>query len=152
MSERTRILGIDPGARRLGLAITDPGRKIASPLANYTRRDREQDAKYLEKIVAEEEIGLIVIGLPVHLSGQEGAQAKNARDFGAWVAKNSGLPVVFWDERFSTFEAESALWNAGLTHKQRKARRDQVAAQILLQTYLEVGCPGEEEVRPLDGK
>lgn len=151
MSQRTRILGIDPGARRLGLAITDPDRKIASPLANYTRRDQEQDAKYLEKIVADEDIGLVVIGLPVHLSGQEGAQAKNARQFGAWVAKRIGLPVVFWDERFSSFEAETALWNAGLTHKQRKARRDQVAAQILLQAYIEAGCPAEEDFRPLDG-
>ena len=149
MRPRTRVLGVDPGKVRLGLAISDADRRIASSLATYTRRDPEQDARYLRRVVEEEEVGQIVVGLPVHLSGREGEQAQAARTFGAWLHALTGLPVVFSDERFSTREAESHLWGAGLTHKRRKARRDQVAAQIFLQAYLDAGCPGEVEIVPL---
>jgi putative Holliday junction resolvase len=95
----------------------------------------------LKKVIDEEEIGQLVIGLPVHLDGREGEQASAARQFGAWLVQLTGLPCVFWDERFSTQEAESSLVLAGLTRKKRKARRDQVAAQVLLQSYIEAGCP-----------
>ena len=150
MSERRRILGIDPGKARLGLAVTDPERRIASPLANYTRRSLEQDDVYLKKVIEAEEIGQIVIGLPVHLDGREGEQAQAARAFGQWLAQTTGLPCIFWDERFSTHSAEAALWAAGLTHKKRKARRDQVAAQVMLQAYLDAGCPNEVVPRPIE--
>ena len=149
-SRPTRILAIDHGNVRLGLAVSDPDRRIASPLANYTRKDLEQDGRYLQQVIEEEGIGQIVIGLPVHLSGEESAQSQAARKFGAWLAKQTELPIVYADERFSTWEAESALWDAGLTHKKRKARRDQVAAQVLLQAYLDAGCPREVPPRALD--
>ena len=77
----------------------------------------------------------------MHTDGREGVQAELARAFGAKLAKWTQLSVVYWDERFTTRFAESALWTAGLTHKQRKERRDKVAAQMLLQSYLEAGCP-----------
>jgi putative holliday junction resolvase len=147
---RTRVLGIDPGKARLGLAVGDPDRRIASPLTTWTRRDLEQDGRFLKKVVADEEIGMVVVGLPVHLDGREGVQAKAAREFGAWLGALLGMPCVFWDERFTTREAEAHLWDAGLSHKRRKERRDQVAAQILLQTYLDDGCPAETTVRPMD--
>jgi putative Holliday junction resolvase len=150
VSARTRLLGIDYGAVRVGLAVSDPGRTIASPLATHVRRDAEQDARFFRQLVEEEEIGGIVLGLPVHLDGREGVKAAEARAFGKWLAEATGLPVLFFDERFTTVEAESALWAAGLTHKQRKQRRDQVAATILLQTYLDAGCPAEQAPRPLD--
>ncbi|HMC88315.1 MAG TPA: Holliday junction resolvase RuvX, partial [Gemmataceae bacterium] len=89
-------------------------------------------------------------GLPVHLSGHEGQKAQEARRFGKWLGETTGLPVIFWDERFTTVEAEQALLSAGLTKKRRQARRDRVAAQILLQSYLDAGCPGEQASRPLD--
>ena len=129
MKPRTRLLAIDPGKVRLGLAISDADRKLASPLTTYTRRNAEQDARFMKKIIEDEEIGQIVVGLPVHLDGKEGEQAKAARVLGAWLQETTGLPCVYFDERFTTFEAESSLWNAGLTHKQRKERRDRVAAQ-----------------------
>jgi putative Holliday junction resolvase len=144
------VLGIDPGKVRLGLAISDADRRIASPLATYTRRDPAQDGRYLRKIVDEEEIGLIVIGLPVHMSGAEGTQAQLARAFGAWLQPLVGVPIVFHDERYTSAQAESALWDAGLTHRQRKDRRDRVAAQILLQSFLAAGCPMESPPPPLD--
>jgi putative Holliday junction resolvase len=147
----TRLLGIDHGKVRLGLAVSDPERRIASPLVNYTRHGLEQDGRYLKSIIAGEDIGKLVIGLPVHLAGHEGGQARAAREFGNWLIELTGLPCVFWDERFSTWEAETALWEAGLTHKQRKARRDQVAAQVLLQAYIDAGCPEEPRPGPIDG-
>ena len=150
MQPRTRLLAIDPGKVRLGLAISDAERWLASPLTTYTRRNSKQDAVFFKKIIEDEEIGAIVIGLPVHLDGREGEQAKAAREFGAWLQKATGLSCTFYDERFTTSQAESALWDAGLTHKKRKERRDRVAAQILLQTYLDAGCPPESKAGPLN--
>jgi putative holliday junction resolvase len=150
VSDRTRLLGVDYGTVRVGLAVSDAERKIASPLATYERRGRERDAAYFRQLAATEEVGQIVVGLPVHNDGREGAKAKEARAFGGMLAAATGLPVVFWDERFTTAEAEDHLWQAGLTHKRRKARRDRVAAQILLQSYLDAGCPAEQPPRPLD--
>jgi len=149
VTARTRLLGVDFGNVRVGLALSDPERRIASPLATYTRRDREQDGRYFRKVVADEEVGGLVVGLPVHTDGTEGKKAAEARRFGRWLGEVTGLPVVFWDERFTTVEAEEHLWTAGLTHKRRKARRDQVAAQILLQAFLEAGCPAEQAPGPL---
>ena len=141
MSVRTRLLGIDYGTKRIGLAVSDADRKIASPLATYERADRDADATYFRRLIDAEEIGQLVVGLPIHLSGDESAKSAEARAFGKWLHEITGLPVAFADERFTTIDAESALWNAGLTHKQRKARRDRLAAQILLQAYMEAGCP-----------
>jgi putative Holliday junction resolvase len=149
VTARTRLLGVDFGRVRVGLAVSDPERRIASPLATYVRRDREQDARYFQKVAADEEIGGLVVGLPVHTDGSEGQAAGAARWFGRWLGEVTGLPVVFWDERFTTVEAEEHLWAAGLTHKRRKARRDQVAAQVLLQAYLDAGCPAEQAPGPL---
>ena len=151
MTARTRLLGVDYGSVRIGLAISDPERRLASPLAVYQRQNRERDAEYFRALVAAEEIGALIVGLPVHLNGHEGQKATEARAFGAWLAEATGLPVVFWDERFSTVEAESALWQAGLTHRKRKARRDRVAAQIFLQAYLDAGCPSESTPGALEG-
>jgi putative Holliday junction resolvase len=145
------LLGVDYGSVRIGLAISDPERRLASPLAVYERRGRERDAEYFRALATVEEVAALIVGLPVHLDGREGQKAAEARAFGAWLAETTGLPVFFWDERFSTVEAESALWQAGLTHKKRKARRDRVAAQILLQAYLDAGCPDETNAGPLEG-
>jgi putative Holliday junction resolvase len=150
LSRRTRLLGVDYGSVRVGLAVSDADRWIASPLATYSRRDPAQDAAWFRALIAAEEVGQIVIGLPVHLSGREGQKATEARTFGRWLREVSELPVVFWDERFTSVEAEGYLQAAGLTNKRRKARRDRVAAQILLQSYLDAGCPGEQSPRPLD--
>lgn len=151
MSERRRLLGVDYGSVRIGLAVSDPDRKIGSPLITYTRRKPAQDANFFRPLVEEEQIGQLVVGLPIHLDGREGQKAVEARAFGQWLAEITSLPIVFWDERFTTKEAESALWSAGLTHKRRKARRDQLAAQILLQAYLDAGCPRETIAGPLEG-
>jgi len=148
-----RLLGIDTGQRRIGVAISDPDRKIASPLATYRRQKADRDQSYFKRLVSEEGIGLVVVGLPVHLDGREGQKALEARRFGQWLAELVQLPVVFWDERFTTVEAEQALLAAGLTHKKRRERRDRLAAQIILQSYLDAGCPQTvPEPGPLEGR
>lgn len=150
MSQSGRLLGVDYGTVRVGLAVSDADRVIASPLATYERRGREQDAAYFRRLVDEERLVGLVVGLPVHLDGREGIKAAEARAFGTWLTEAVQRPVVYWDERFSTVEAEGYLVSAGLTNKRRKARRDRVAAQILLQSYLDAGCPAETTPRPLD--
>ena len=152
MSANTRLLGVDYGQVRVGLAISDPDRKFAFPLATYERRGAEADAAYFRALVQAENIAGLVVGLPVHLDGTEGRKAIEARAFGAWLAQLTSLPIVFYDERFTTVQAESALWDAGLTHKKRKARRDCVAAQIMLQAYLDAGCPPERPTTALDAE
>ena len=141
MSGTGRILAVDPGKVRLGLAISDADRRISSPLQTYTRVNAEQDARFFRELLLSEDVKQIVVGLPVHSDGHEGEQAQKARAFGKWLVDVTGLAVSFWDESFTTWEAEGHLLAAGLTQKRRKARRDQLAAQILLQAYLEAGCP-----------
>lgn len=146
MSERSqkgRLLGLDYGSVRIGLAVSDPDRLVASPLATYTRRSERQDAAYFAKIVAEVEAVAIVVGLPLHSDGQESDSSRAARAFADWLKMTLGLPVALWDERFTTDIAEEALLGAKLTPRERKERRDRVAAQIMLQSYLEAGCPVE---------
>jgi len=151
MSDHTKLLGVDYGSVRVGLAVTDPERKFAFPLTTYSRRTPDKDAAFFRELVAREEVGALVVGLPIHTNGREGQKAAEARAYGQWLAETTGLPVAFFDERFTTVQAESALWEAGLTHRQRKERRDRVAAQILLQTYLDAGCPADEGAGPLEG-
>jgi putative holliday junction resolvase len=150
VKERSRLLGIDFGTVRIGLAVSDAERRIASPLAQYRRLGRARDEQFFRRLVEQEEIGSCVVGLPIHLSGHEGEKAKQARSFGDWLTLITGLAVVFWDERFTTVEAEQSLLSAGLTNKRRKARRDQVAAQIFLQSYLDAGCPPAMTPGPID--
>jgi putative Holliday junction resolvase len=142
---------VDFGTVRIGLAVTDADRIIASPLEVRERQGADKDAAYFKAVVEREHVGGLVVGLPLHTTGREGTKADEARAFGKWLGDLTGLPVVFADERFSTAFAESALWAAGLTHKKRKARRDAVAAQVMLQGFIEAGCPPEVQVKPLEG-
>ncbi len=145
-----RLLGVDYGTKRIGLAISDAKRGMAFPLATHERRGEAQDARDLRQLVLEEEVGGIVLGLPVRTTGTEGRKAAEARAFGAWLERTTGVKVVFWDERFTTTDAEQLLQAAGLTSKRRKARLDMVAAQIMLQSYLDAGCPSQPDVQPLE--
>jgi putative Holliday junction resolvase len=141
-----RILGLDYGTRRVGAALSDPGRTIAFPAEVYPLRSPEADARHYCELVRENEVERIVIGLPVHTSGREGQLAALTRRFGDWLATATGRPVVYFDERYTTVEAEQRLIDAGLNRQKRKALRDQLAAQIILQGYLDAGCP--ETVEP----
>lgn len=148
---RSRLLGVDHGNVRVGLAVCDPDRRIAFPLETRTRQGTDADAAFFRALVDREEVGGLVLGLPVHADGSESRQSAVVREYGAWLATVTGLPVTYYDERFTSVLAESALWQAGLTHKRRKERRDKVAAQMLLQAYLDAGCPAEPTPGALDG-
>jgi putative Holliday junction resolvase len=136
-----RLLGVDTGTVRVGLAVCDADRTLASPLETYTRKSPDKDAAFFTRLCQQESITGIVVGLPVHMNGDEGVKAKEAREYGAWLTSVTGLPVVYHDERCTTAAAEEMLWAAGLTHKQRKERRDKLAAMLILQAYLDAGCP-----------
>ncbi len=142
-----RILGFDFGTRRVGAAVSDPGRTMAFPLEVYELRGPEPDARHYRELVLENEIERIVVGLPLHTSGREGDLASRARRFGDWLASVTARPVVYYDERYTSVEAERSLIDAGLTRQKRKAMRDKLAAQIMLQSYLDAGCP-EKEAAP----
>lgn len=145
-----RVAGIDYGTVRIGIAISDPGGTFASPLENYTRRDERQDARRFQRLVEEEAVQRFVVGLPVHLDGRESQKSVEAREFGKWLTDTTGVPVDFFDERFTSAEAESALLDAQMTNKRRKKRLDMLAAQIMLTAYLEAGSLGQEEPGALD--
>ena len=132
-----RIAGIDYGTVRIGVALSDAECRIASPFANYTRRGPAGDADYFRRLARDEQVARFVVGLPVHLDGRESQKSHEARQFGQWLAETTGVNVVFFDERFTTSEAERFLAEAKLTKKQRKARLDKLAAQIMLAAYLE---------------
>jgi putative Holliday junction resolvase len=145
-----RIAGIDYGTVRIGIATADLRVGIAGPFENYTRRSERLDAEYFCRLATEEGFGRFVVGLPVHLSGSESQKSHEAREFGKWLEATTGVRVEFFDERYTSSEAEQMLLSAGLTKKRRKERLDQLAAQIMLTAYLEAGAQGQPSPQPLD--
>jgi putative Holliday junction resolvase len=146
-----RILGLDFGVRRVGVSVSDPDRRIASPVAVYERRTDRADAAYFRSIVEEYRVDRIVIGLPLLGHGDEGPSARLARSWGEWLAEQTGIPVHHVDERYSTVEAEELLRSGGMKASRRRSVRDMIAAQILLQAYLDAGCPeADAPASPLD--
>lgn len=146
-----RVAGIDYGTVRIGIAISDPRRSIASPYENYTRAGTEQDARRFRRLVAEERVALFVVGLPVHLDGRESQKSVEAREFGRWLAEATGVPVVYFDERFTSSQADEILSQAQLTKKRRKKRRDMLSAQIILSAYLESRATDQQHPGPIEG-
>ena len=132
----TRILGLDPGERRVGVALSDPTGTIASPHSVIDRRSVEL-TEAVRMLCEEHDVERIVVGLPTGLSGVEGPSAKAARTVGDAVAKATGLPVEYQDERFTTVTAEAALLEGGVRRAKRRDVRDKVAAAVILQTYLD---------------
>ncbi len=131
-----RVLGLDPGERRIGVAVSDATGTIASPHSVIDQRHADVPES-LRRIIDEYEVELIVVGLPVQLSGQEGSSAKAARAFAAMVSDATGLPVALQAERFTTVTAEEALLEGGVRRRQRREVRDKVAASLMLEGYLD---------------
>jgi len=145
-----KIAGIDYGTVRIGIALADTAIGIASPFENYSRRTPQLDVDYFQRLTKEEKIGRFVVGLPVHLSGNESQKSTEARAFGEWLAGVTNVPVEYFDERFTTAEADELLSSVKFTKKQRQARRDQLAAQIMLAAYLESGGHGQNTLPGID--
>jgi len=137
MEDKGKVLAIDLGEKRIGLAISDETRTIAGSYGVISRKSRREDYERYAKIVEDEAVTLIVMGLPITLSGQEGQRAAWVRDYSAELSKNIALPLEFWDERFSTKQAEASLHARGKRGKRAKERVDAVAAAFILQDYLD---------------
>jgi putative holliday junction resolvase len=135
-----RLLGVDYGERRIGLALSDPTSTIASPLTTLWRRPGKRPPwAELERLVQDNEVEGIVVGLPIDLAGEEGEWAREVRDFGANLERRTGKPIHWIDERMSSVLAERLVRSSGLRRGQReeKERVDATAAAIILQNYLE---------------
>jgi putative holliday junction resolvase len=145
-----RIAGIDYGTVRIGIATADTSVGIAGLYGTYTRRSERLDAEYFLTLATEERIDRFVVGLPVYASGGESQKSGEARAFGKWLQETSGVPVEYFDERYTSAEAEQVLLAAGLTKKRRKERLDQLAAQIMLTAYLEAGARGQQSPESLE--
>jgi len=132
-----RILAIDPGTVRLGLALSDPSGTIAQPLSVLARRSEAEDLKALTELAERHEVGMIVIGLPRLMDGRLDAAAQQAQAFGAQVARATGRPVAYWDERLTSVAAERYLIEQGKRRSKRRQEIDRMAATLLLQGYLD---------------
>jgi putative Holliday junction resolvase len=133
-----RVLGLDVGTRRLGVAVSDPTGTVASPLATVPRRAPAEDARALAALAAEQEATTVVVGLPVTLAGREGPAARAVRAYLAELAPLlPGLALELADERLSTVAAERALVGGGVRRRARREVVDQVAASVFLQTWLD---------------
>jgi putative Holliday junction resolvase len=130
-----RLLGLDVGGRRIGVAISDELGLIASPVAMVLRGPRV--AQELRDLVAKYGAVRLIAGLPVGLSGREGPQAADVREYTDAIASEVGLPLEYWDERLSTSIAERSLIASGTRRDKRKAQVDAVAAAVILQSYLD---------------
>ena len=137
-----RILCLDVGDRRIGVALSDPTHTLAQALKVHARTNLHNDLEAFRKIAVEHEVGTIVVGLPKDLSGAIGKRAQAVTEFAAELEKHTGIPVVLWDERFSTNEAGRIFEMAEVSHKKRKPFIDMMAAQIILQGYLDAQKTG----------
>lgn len=136
-----RIMGIDYGAVRTGLALSDPTGSIASPAGFIESRSLAKLADELAEKCLESNVGKIVIGLPRHMDGREGDHAPKARELGKLLENKLGLPVIYLDERLTTLTAHQAMNEAGISGKKRKYKIDAASAAVILQNYMDANSP-----------
>jgi putative Holliday junction resolvase len=132
----TRLLGLDLGERRIGVALGDPTGFLASALEVLPSHGRARDVAAVREIAAREGVAAVVVGVPVNMDGSRGPQAEKSQRFGA-ALEAAGLPVVYWDERLTTVEAQRYLRDGGMSREKRRQTIDAAAAAILLQSYLD---------------
>jgi len=132
-----RILALDLGKRRIGLAVSDELGVTAQGLPTLQRKNNRTDLAALARIVQERSVDRILIGNPLHMSGDTGFQAELARQFGDLMGRHTGKEVQLWDERLTTVEASRVLRSSGISIEKRARAVDQLSAVILLQSYLD---------------
>lgn len=132
-----RVMAIDLGEKRIGVAVSDPTRLVAKAYGVLRRKSRQEDFARYGRIIAEQDVTLLVMGLPVPLGGVEGDRAAWVRDYTAELRGHVTVPVEFWDEALSTKRAEESLRARGKRGKAIKERVDAVAAAFILQDYLD---------------
>ena len=136
-----RVLAVDLGERRIGLAVSDELGITAKPLYTIESRGYRADATRVAEVARAQGAGAILVGLPLHLSGESSPLAKRARRFAKALRAVTDLSVEMWDERLSTVEAERVLMEAGITRGRRRDRIDAAAAAVILQSYLDRSNP-----------
>jgi putative Holliday junction resolvase len=132
-----RVLALDLGKRRIGLALSDELGITAQGLETLQRSNIREDLARLAQLASEKNVALILMGNPLHMSGHEGRQAAYARDFGERLREATGLPIEYRDERLTTVEAQRVLRQSGISIQKRAKAVDRLAAVILLESYLD---------------
>jgi putative holliday junction resolvase len=132
-----RVLALDLGKRRIGLALSDELGITAQGLETLQRSKIREDLAHLAQLAVERGVVLFVMGNPLHMSGREGRQAEYARHFGERLRTATGIPVEYWDERLTTVEAQRVLRQSGVSIQKRAKAVDRLAAVILLESYLD---------------
>lgn len=135
-----RIMGLDFGSKTVGVAISDPLLITAQGKEIVRRKDENHLRKTLariEELIVEYEVEKIVLGYPVNMDGSEGPRVEATKEFKDKLERRTGLPVIFWDERLTTVEADEAMMEAGIRREKRKEYVDMIAATLILQSYLD---------------
>ncbi len=132
-----RALGLDMGERRVGVAVSDPLGRVATPLKVLDARVVHEPGP-LVRLIEDYEVELLVIGLPLSLDGEEGPQAARIRELGAKLAPRVGVPIEYFDERLSSAEAKRVMTDAGMSDRAKRGSIDMVAASVFLQSYLDL--------------
>jgi len=138
---QSRVLALDLGKKRIGMALSDELGVTAQGLETLERTNIREDLASISQLAAERNVSLILMGNPLHMSGREGRQAEYARDFGERLRAASGIPVEFWDERLTTVAAQRVLRESGISIEKRAKAVDRLAAVILLESYLDSRNP-----------
>jgi putative holliday junction resolvase len=145
VEQSSRILAIDYGSRRMGLAVSDPLGITAQGLETLQRRNKRSDFARLEKLIREYQVREIVLGNPLRMSGEEGAQSQKVAEFAEELRRRFELPVHLWDERLTSAEANRILREAELSIQKRAAAVDRMAATLILQSFLQARAIRVEE-------
>jgi putative Holliday junction resolvase len=137
LAREARLLGLDVGSKTIGMALSDVTRSVATPFDTIRRGKFTADAKTIREVVEKNQVGALVIGLPLNLDGSEGPRAQSTRAFARNLAAHVEVPMVFWDERLSTVAVERHLIEADVSRKRRAELVDRMAAAYILQGALE---------------
>ena len=139
------VVALDVGDRTIGVAVADDMGITAQGVGTVHRKGERHDFPALEAMLKDRDVTRWVVGWPLNMDGTEGPRAAKTRRFARRLEEITARPVLLWDERLSTFEAESVLKEAGVRRESRKAVIDMLAAQVILQSYLEAGAPEQGE-------
>lgn len=135
--DKGRVLALDFGKRRIGLAVSDELGITAQGLETLQRTNIREDLARLAQLISQKGVSLILMGNPLHMSGREGRQAEYTRDFAERLTAATGVPVEYWDERLTSVQAERVLRESGISIQKRARAVDQLAAVILLESFLD---------------
>ncbi len=137
----SRIVGVDFGERRVGIAVSDPTGLIARTAGIIERRSDQQAAEHIARLVQDWNAEAVVVGLPLNADGSEGFQARRVRRFASLLQEMVGeCPIILWDESLSSIEARDLLTERGKSSRRRRRHHDDVAAAVILQSYLDIHC------------